>query len=76
MGGNSCQYFLRFVGKDGFLLTGDVNRALVNAGVIDKPATAKKQRQAVQDAFNRWRSESGFNQAEISRILALSIGPS
>ena len=76
MGGNSCQYFLRFVGKDGYLLTDDVNRALINAGVIDKPATAKKQRTAVQQAINNWRAESGFNQAEISRILALSIGPS
>ena len=76
MGGNSCQYFLRFVGKDGFLLTNDVNRALINANVIDKPATSKAARQAVQQAFNQWREEAGYNLAEISRILALSIGPS
>jgi len=74
MGGNSCQYFLRFVGKDGFLLTHDVNRALINAGVIEKPATAKAARQAVQEAFNQWREESGYTLATISRVLALSIG--
>jgi 3-methyladenine DNA glycosylase Tag len=74
MGGNSCQYFLRFVGKDGFLLTPDVIRALINAGVIDKPPTAKAARQAVQDAFNQWQQESGFNLAQMSRILAISIG--
>lgn len=74
MGGNSCQYFLRFVGKDGFLLTPDVIRALINAGVIDKPPTAKAARQAVQNAFNQWQQESGFNLAQMSRILAISIG--
>lgn len=74
MGGNSCQYFLRFVGKDGFLLTQDVNRALINAGVIDKPATSKAARQAVQQAFNQWRQETGMNLAELSRVLAISIG--
>lgn len=74
MGGNSCQYFLRFVGKDGFLLTQDVNRALINAGVIEKPATSKAARKQVQEAFNFWREESGSSFANISRILAISIG--
>jgi len=74
MGGNSCQYFLRFVGKDGFLLTQDVNRALINAGVIDKPATSKAAKAHVQQAFNQWRGESGLTLAAISRILAISIG--
>ena len=74
MGGNSCQYFLRFVGKDGFLLTKDVVRALINAGVVDKAPTAKAARKAVQDAFNQWRDESDLNLAEMSRVLAISIG--
>ena len=76
MGGNSCQYFLRFVGKDGFLLTQDVNRALINAGVIDKPATSKGAKKQVQQAVNQWRQESGLSFAAISRILAVSIGDS
>ena len=74
MGGNSCQYFLRFMGKDGFLMTNDVNRALINAGVIDKPATSKGARKAVQEAFNLWKEETGLSFASMSRILALSIG--
>ena len=74
MGGNSCQYFLRFVGKDGFLLTKDVIRALINAGVVDKPPTAKAARRAVQNAFNQWQDESGLNLAQMSRVLAISIG--
>jgi len=74
MGGNSCQYFLRFVGKDGFLLTPDVVRALINADVIDKAPTTKGARQAVQQAFNQWHQESGLNLAQMSRVLAVSIG--
>ena len=74
MGGNSCQYFLRFVGKDGFLLTQDVIRALINAGVVDKAPASKAARQAVQQGFNQWQQESGLKLAELSRVLALSIG--
>ena len=74
LGGNSCQYFLRLMGKDGFLLTGDVIRALINAGVVDAAPGGKGARRRIQAAFNHWRKESGRNLAEISRILALSIG--
>lgn len=76
LGGNSAQYYLRGIGKDGFLLTGDVIQALINAGVVDSAPNGKAARRKVQEAVNRWRAESGFNQAEISRILALSIGRS
>lgn len=74
MGGNSCQYFLRAIGKDGFLLTDDVGRALIDAGVIDKGPTSKLERQKVQAAFNQWRIESGLNFAAMSRTLAISVG--
>ena len=74
LGGNSCQYFLRLVGKDGFLLTKDVVRALINAGVVETAPGGKSARRCVQVAFNRWREESGHSLAEISRILALSTG--
>ncbi len=74
LGGNSAQYYLRTMGKDGFLLTGDVARALINAGVVDSAPNGKAARRKVQEAVNQWRQESGFNLAEISRILALSIG--
>ena len=74
LGGNSAQYYLRGMGKDGFLLTGDVTRALINAGVVDSPPNGKAARRKAQEAVNAWRMESGFNQAEISRVLAMSIG--
>ena len=59
MGGNSGPYFLRMAGKDTFLLTGDVVRALVAAGVVAKKPTTKDARAATQAAFNAWAAETG-----------------
>ena len=74
MGGNSGPYFLRMAGKDSFLLTGDVVRALVEAGVIAKKPTTREARAATGDVFNAWSAESGRPLCQISRILALSVG--
>jgi len=74
LGGNSGPYFLRDVGKDTFLPTGDVSRALIRLGVVDKKPTSKKDLKKTQEAFNAWREESGRTHAEISRTLALWAG--
>ncbi len=74
MGGNSGPYFLRMAGKDTFLLTGDVVRALIDAGVVTKKPTIKDERAAVQAAFNAWAEETGRPLCQLSRILALSVG--
>lgn len=73
LGGMTAQYFLRFMGKDGFIFSRDGVAALINAGVIDKQPTGKGDKKKVQEVYNRWRQESGYNLTEISRILALSI---
>jgi 3-methyladenine DNA glycosylase Tag len=73
LGGLAGQYFLRFSGKDGFILSKDVVAALIDAGVVDKAPTSKKAMRATQDAFNAWRAESGLTLAQLSRVLALSI---
>lgn len=73
LGGATAQYFLRFMGKDAFLLSRDVMAALVRAGVIDKPATSKRALVAIQQAFNEWSAESGLGMTQISRTLARSI---
>lgn len=75
LGGLTGQYFLRFVGRDGFILSKDVTMALKAAGVIDGPATSKSALAKIQAAFNRWGEESGQSQTAISRTLALSVGP-
>lgn len=76
LGGSTCQYFLRFEGWDAFILSRDVVRALIREGVVAKEPTSKKDLAAVQAAFNNWRKQSGRPVREISRILALSTGPS
>ncbi len=73
LGGTTAQYFLRFIGKDSFILSRDVTVALIAAGVVDKPPTSVKTLRAVQDAFNAWMMESGRPLTQISRTLALSI---
>lgn len=75
LGGATVQYFLRFEGWDAFILSGDVVKALIREGVVAKDPTSKKDLAAVQVAFNAWREESGRPVREISRILALSVGP-
>jgi 3-methyladenine DNA glycosylase Tag len=75
LGGNSGQYFLRFIGKDGFVLSRDVVTALRGAGLdIAERPTSKRDLAKVQDAFNRWHEESGLPHAQLSRIAACSVG--
>jgi len=73
LGGTSAQYAMRFMGRDSFMLTQDVTARLVAEGVIDKPATSKTARRAVQAAFNTWMEQSGRSLSEISRVLAMSV---
>ena len=73
LGGVTGQYFLRFAGKDGFILSKDVVGRLIAEGVVTKPPSSQKDMAAVQAAFSAWAEESGRSFREISRTLALSI---
>lgn len=75
LGGSTAQYFLRFLGKDGWVMGRDVVAALVREGVVDKAPTGKGAQAKVQQAFNHWSQESSRSFAHISRLLALSVGP-
>jgi 3-methyladenine DNA glycosylase Tag len=74
MGGNSGPYFLRMAGKDTFLLSGDVGRALQAQGVVERPPKGKGDRRRAQAAFNDWAAETGRPLSQLSMILALSLG--
>lgn len=74
LGGTSGQYMLRYMGRDGYILSRDVVARLVAEGVIDKAPTSKKAMAEVQGAFNTWAEQSGQPFATISRVLARSIG--
>jgi 3-methyladenine DNA glycosylase Tag len=73
--GETAMRFFRGMGKPAYITTRDVSAALIEAGVIDKPPSGKKDLQAVQDAFNAWSRESGRDLNAISRVLAMSTGP-
>ena len=74
LGGMTGQMFLRRVGVDTPIMSRDVVAALVREGVIDKAATSKRDLVKIQVAFDTWRKESGRPLAQISRILAASVG--
>jgi 3-methyladenine DNA glycosylase Tag len=73
LGGNTGQRVLRMMGRDGFMLSGDVVARLVAEGVIDKAPTSQRAMAAVQGAFNDWQSQSGRCLCDISRTLAMSV---
>lgn len=74
LGGTSAQYFLRSMGRDSYVLGGDVVAALVREGVIDKAPSSAKAMAQVQAAVSTWRAESGRPMAHISRVLACTVG--
>lgn len=73
LGGSTGAYALRRIGKDSFMLGGDVVKALIREGVVDKAPTSQKDQRSVQAAFNHWRDESGRTLAAISRTLACTV---
>ncbi len=74
LGGTTGAYALRFMGRDGYILSKDVVARLIAEGVVDKAPSSKSAMRAVQEAFNVWRAQSGRSLTEISRVLAMSIG--
>lgn len=75
LGGNTSQYFLRFMGKDSFILSNDVTAALrnIDLDIRDNPTT-KRELQLAQNTFNEWHEKTGLSYTNLSRILAYSIG--
>lgn len=75
LGGATAQYFLRFAGWDAWIASGHVCAALVREGVLAKPAaTSKGDLARLQAAINDYHADSGLPRAQISRLLALSVG--
>ena len=75
LGGSTAQYFIRFVGKDSFILSPDVVARLQASGVdIATRCSSKRDLRKAQDAFNHWHAATGYGYTKISRILAMSIG--
>lgn len=75
LGGNTGMYFLRFMGRDSFILSRDVVARLQASGVeiADNPSSQRDLR-ACQQAFNAWQDETGLPYTHLSRIAGMSIG--
>ncbi len=75
LGGHTGQYFLRWLGWDAFVLSGDMVAALRDAGLdIGENPTSKKDLEKIQIQINQWVADTGLPRRHISRILAMSIG--
>jgi 3-methyladenine DNA glycosylase Tag len=73
LGGTSAQYFLRAMGKESFVLSRDVVRALMREKIVDRAPNSQRDLRATQDAFNIWCAQSNRSLTEVSRILAMGI---
>jgi 3-methyladenine DNA glycosylase Tag len=75
LGGNTGQYFLRWVGWDTYIISQDMAAALRDAGLeMAESPTSKRDLARIQMQMNAWARETGLPYVHISRILAMSIG--
>jgi 3-methyladenine DNA glycosylase Tag len=73
LGGGSGPQFLRMAGKDTFVLSDWVVKALDEWGVVKGAPKGKADRAKVQAAFNDWAEETGKPLAHLSMTLAASV---
>jgi 3-methyladenine DNA glycosylase Tag len=75
LGGMTGQRVLRNMGKDTFVITGDVVRCLRRAGLDISPnPTTRRELKLIQGAFDAWHATSGLPYSHLSRIAACSTG--
>lgn len=75
LGGQTAQWFMRYVGKDCFVITRDMVAAIQQTGVeIRDNPTSKRDMGLIQQTMNRWHEESGLPYTHLSMIAAYSVG--
>jgi len=71
LGGMTGQRVLRNMGKDTFVITGDVVRCLQRNGLdISENPSSKRELGLIQNTFNEWHQETDLPYSHISRICA------
>lgn len=73
LGGNSGPYFLRMAGRDTFILSAAVVKALNHWRAFEGEPKGKKARADVAAIFNAWAEETGLPLAHLSMTLAASV---
>ncbi|RWE60293.1 DNA-3-methyladenine glycosylase I [Mesorhizobium sp.] len=75
LGGNTGQYFLRWLEWDAFIVSTDMAAALRDAGLdIAESPTSKRDLDKIQSQINAWAAQTSLPRRHISCILAMSIG--
>jgi 3-methyladenine DNA glycosylase Tag len=75
LGARTGQFFLRFIGKDCFVTSGDVVACLRDAGLdVAQTPSSRKDMAKIQTQFNAWAADTGLPLTHLSRICAMSIG--
>ena len=74
LGGNIGPYALRFLGKDTFLLSRDVEAFLREREIIEGGLTSKRSLTAIQNFFHELQQQSGRSLCELSRMIAFCVG--
>ena len=75
LGGKTAQWFIRFTGKDSFVLSSDVITALIANGIdVSDIASSQRDLKQIQNAFNYWHEQSGMPYTHLSKILSYSVG--
>jgi 3-methyladenine DNA glycosylase Tag len=73
LGGNSAPVFLRMMGKDTFVPTDSVLRALAHWDAFDGSLKNRADAARLQAVFNFWHQETGKPLCQLSQILAMSV---
>lgn len=73
LGGATGQRVMRNMGRDAFIFSSSVIKALNAWGVVAGEPTSKKDLAAVQASLSAWHDETGRGLTQMSQILAFSI---
>jgi 3-methyladenine DNA glycosylase Tag len=74
LGGNTGPYALRFLGKDTFLLSKDVEDYFSQHCLIEGSARSKRSLNTINQTFLDWQQQSGWSKQRLSQLLAFSCG--
>lgn len=74
LGGNTGPNALRFLGKDTFILSSDVESYLRAQKIIDGGLHSKKSLSAIQAHFNALQAQTGYSLMQLSRLIAFAGG--
>lgn len=74
LGGNTGPYALRFLGKDTFLLSKDVEDYFTQHKLIEGSARSKRSLKQINQTFLDWQKASGWSLQGLSQLVAFSCG--